>query len=98
LSSRVWFYVPEGTKKIAIYSTGVIPIKIMDPGGNEARAEGNEEGKNLFLVDVPSGDDGECWSFQGFKGWEGLRILNCPSVFAWSEEGMMVPKELRPKP
>ena len=95
LNGRTFFYVPEGTKKIAIYSTGVIPIKVIDPRGEEVIVDANENGENLFLVDVPSGDSGACWSFRGFKGWEGFRILNCPNAFAWSEDGMMVPEDLQ---
>lgn len=97
LSPRTWFYVPPGTEKIAIHSPGVIPIEIFDPDGGIVDVTANDEGENVFLVEVRAGESGKCWSFKKFKAWTGFQLLNCPNVFAWSEEGMMVPEELQKK-
>ena len=93
LSARAWFFVPRGLQKVAVYSPSVIPIRIYDPNGKPVTVERNEQGNPLFLIDVPEGMDGKLWSFDRFKAYSGLKLLNAPSVFSFSKEGMMVPED-----
>lgn len=97
LSGRTYFFVPTGTRKAAIYSPGVIPLKLYDPEGKAVKVDRNERGNALFLIDIPAGQDGKCWSFASFKSWSPIRLLNLPNVFAYSPESMMVPEEIKPK-
>lgn len=95
VSPRIYFYVPEGTKQVAVHSPGVVPIKIFDLKGDLVTVTRNEQGKNVFLIEVEPGQAGQCWSFSYFKAWQPFRLLNCPNVFAYSPAGMMIPAELR---
>ena len=95
LSTRAYFYVPKGLKQVAVYSPGVLPIKIFDPDGKLVKVERNEAGNALFLIDVPAGQDGKAWSFSTFKSYAPLRLLNAPNVFAYSPQGMMVPEDAK---
>lgn len=93
LSKRTYFFVPPGTRRIALHTPGVIPLKLFDPDGSEINDPRNEERRNLLLIDVPEGQDGRTWSFSQFKAWFPLELLNCPNVFAQSPETLLVPEE-----
>lgn len=93
LSPRTYFYVPKGLSAIAVHSPGVIPLKIFKPDGTPVQVERNNQGKNVFLIDVGAGGDGQIWSFSQFKAWQPIRLLNCPNYFAFSPTGMMVPRD-----
>jgi len=95
LSSRAYFYVPRGLTKVAVYNPGVIPIKIFDTEGKRVTVERNEAGNALFLIDVPTGQDGKVWSFAGFKGYSPLRLLNAPNAFSYTPQAMMAPEDAR---
>jgi len=95
LSTRAFFYVPKGLKQVAVYSPGVIPIKIFDPDGEPVKVERNEAGNALFLIDVPAGQDGKAWSFSNFKSYSPLQLLNAPNVFAFSAQTLMKPEDAK---
>lgn len=95
LSTRAYFYVSKGLKQVAVYSPGVIPIRIFDPDGKRVTVERNEAGNALFLIDIPEGQDGKAWSFTYFKSYSALKLLNAPNVFAYSPQGMMVPEDAK---
>jgi len=95
MSGRLFFYVPAGTEQIALHNPGVLPLKIYNPEGDLLEVPANEEHKNMFLVDVPEGQDAKAWSLDQFKGWDPLVLLNCPNNFAWSAEMLMVPVDAR---
>jgi hypothetical protein len=96
LSPRTYFFVPWGTRSVAVYCPDIsLPLILRDPEGRTVTVERNEQKNNLFVIDIPPGMDVRCWSYERFKSWVPLRLLNVPSVFAFSEEGMMVPKEVR---
>ena len=94
LSTRLWFQVPKGLKRLAIACPGVIPIKLFDADGN-AVAHGGEK---FLIVDVPPGQDGRPWSFSGYKSYTPIRFINVPQVMSFFPDTLMVPETLRSEP
>jgi hypothetical protein len=90
LSPRVYFYVPRGLKRIAMYSPGVLPLKFEDGDGNSVDYE--PAGPQIVL-DVPEGQDCRVWSLREFKAWSPIKMLNVPQVFSFHPDTMMVPEE-----
>lgn len=97
LSPRLYFFVPRGQRQVAMYAPSALPIKLSDPDGKPVKVERNEKGNSLFVIDIPEGMDGRCWSFTGLKTWTPPRMLNVPNIFAYAPDGMIVPEEARPK-
>ncbi len=95
LSPRVYFYVPKGLRRMALYVPGVIPVTFTDSNGKEVPYSGDK----LAVIDVPPGEDGKIWSLHGYKSWSSIHMLNLPRVFALSPESLMVPADaLHPSP
>lgn len=91
-SPPVYFLVPKGLRRVAMFAHGSVPIEIHDADGRQVSAPGGR----VVMFDVPSGQDGRVWSFRNFKGWEPVRMLNAPQVFALSRDALLVPRsELR---
>jgi hypothetical protein len=89
LSERLYFYVPKGLRKIALYAPGAIPLKIWDGSGKPVTYQGTK----LIVVDVPEGQDGRAWSCAGYKSYTPIRCLNVPQSFAFFADTLLVPKE-----
>lgn len=92
LSPPVYFLIPKGLRKAAIFAHGAKPIEIHDADGRLVPTQG----RRVVMFDVPPGQDGRVWSFRNYKGWEPVRMLNLPQVFALSPGALLVPSsELR---
>lgn len=90
LNKKVYFYVPVGTKRLAMYCKSVVPVKIFDGDGKEVKYQGT----SLIVADVPQGQDGKIWSLTHHKLYTRSPVmLNVPEVFGFSKETMMIPKE-----
>lgn len=91
--SNVYFYVPKGHQKVAMYA----PI-------NYLRNIINGEGKpvqyvedDFLLIDVPQGQDNSVWALVGYTmpgGNYRPRTYNIPAAFSLFPDTMMVPREL----
>ncbi len=90
INKRIYFYVPKGTSRIALYCKSVTPIKIFDGDGKLREYQGSE----ILTIDVPSGQDGKVWSFSNHKLYTASPLmLNVPMVFGFSRETMMIPEQ-----
>ncbi len=94
LSGPLYFFVPQGLKRVALYCPGVIPVEIRDGAGQ--LVPGPAQGS--IILDVPPGQDGTVWSITRFKSWEHLKLLNVPQAVALTRQTMLVPAEVQPKP
>lgn len=65
--------------------------EIRDPDGRPVPTRGSR----VVMFDVPPGEDGKVWSFRNYKGWEQVRMLNLPQVFALSPGALLVPSSER---
>jgi hypothetical protein len=92
LSPRAYFFVPRGLKRIVLRGE-IIPqyFRLLNADGQEVPVQG----ERLLWVDVPPGQDGHPWSVRGYKSYEPLRLLNCPQVFAFTPETLLIPRECR---
>jgi len=85
---KVYFYVPAGLKKIAMFCESVVPVKIFDSDGKEIKYEGTK----ILVADVPAGQDGKIWTLSHHKLYTPSPVmLNIPAIFGFSKETMMVP-------
>jgi hypothetical protein len=96
-SPRLYFYVPRGLKKIAMwYPTGPLgstPVTILNAEGKEAKLDMRDGGR-MLLITVPPGQDGKVWSLQGSRSPnEPHRMLNVPAAFSFSPDTLMVPED-----
>jgi hypothetical protein len=89
LSPRVYFWVPAGLRKLAMYVPSVNPIELLDGDGHKIAAAGS----GLVVADVPEGQDGRAWSFRNYKSWDSVRMINLPQVFALSPGALIVPED-----
>jgi hypothetical protein len=91
LSPVMFFYVPKGVKKLAFYMpNAAAPVKFRDSKG----ALVVPEGRGVALIPVPEGQDGQIWSMQGLKSWSGITALSTPSVYSFSPQTLMYPRDL----
>jgi len=91
LSPRVYFLVPKGLRRAVFYAQGVVPFDLFDSDGSARKEKVN----GFVAFDVPQDKDGMVWSFAKFKGgWDPIRVMNYPALFAFSAEGLIVPEEV----
>lgn len=90
LSARMYFYVPKGQQKIAFYEAGVIPLTVFDATGEEVDLQGQ---RGVIVLDVPEGQDGQPWSFRGYKSYTPLQMLNLPAGLSYSPDALLVPAD-----
>jgi hypothetical protein len=64
-----------------------VPIEVRDNDGRVVP----QQGDRVLIMDVPAGQDGKVWSLKGYKGWEPIRMLNLPQVFAQSPDALLEP-------
>lgn len=98
LNDPIYFYVPTGETKVALEfaHNATTTVRLYDNTGAERTVTHNTY---LHVCDVPAGQDGKVWSMRGFYPLNSAvkpHFINCPSVFAFSPEQMMVPSELLP--
>ncbi len=88
----LYFYVPEGTDRIGIYTTATSG-EIRTPSGESAldlSKAGDKSGKFLS-VPVPAGTDGKLWKMHHIAGK--VCLLNVPPFLARSAEELVLPAE-----
>jgi hypothetical protein len=88
-SPRIYFWVPAGLRKIAMYVPSVSPIELLDANGLKVQAPGS----GLVVADVPEGQDGRAWSFRRYKSWFPIAMINLPQAFARSPGALLVPED-----
>ncbi len=87
---KVYFYVPTGTKRLAMYCASVVPVKIFDGDGKEI----NYQGTKIIVADVPVNQDGKIWTLSHHKLYTPSPVMfNVPVVFGFSKETMMIPAQ-----
>lgn len=96
-SVKLYFYVPLGETRIVMafnnYPYG--PCNFYDPSGTLVSA--TTDGLGQYTVTVPSGKSGDCWSFDHIQSSAGVTfpyLVNCPALFSFSREQMMIPAGL----
>lgn len=90
-SSNVYFYVPKGRQKVAMYLIAVTKPRFFDGSGQPVEYDGHPS--RQFVLDVPAGQDGKVWSFQNFKGKDQIQPMNLPNAFSLSPDTMLVPED-----
>jgi hypothetical protein len=97
-SPRIYFYVPRGTKKIAMwFPTGdwdkAYTQQVFNPDEEKVPVERHDGGR-LILVKVEPGEDGRAWSLKDVRTPNAPhRMLNVPQAFSFSPETLMVPED-----
>jgi len=87
---KVYFYVPQGTKKIAMFCESVVPVKIYDGDGKEIKYKGTK----VIVADVPDGQDGRVWALSHHKFYTPSPImLNIPRIIGFSKDTMLIPAQ-----
>lgn len=96
---RLYFYVPLGTERLALYAPYVAagPPRFFDPTGEEVKPQLIDGGR-LMLLDVAARHRGGIWSLDRAKAPnEPIRMLNAPQSFAFSAETLLVPQGAKDK-
>lgn len=92
---RIYFYVPEGVERAAIYTDYIdagLP-RFFDPQGMQVQPETYDNG-HLIVIPIPAQDRGRVWSLDQAKMAVGpLRMLNVPNAFAMEPSGLLVPED-----
>ncbi len=97
-SPRLYFYVPPGLRRIAIYfpdgdHAGGFETPVYLPSGERAKVEDRDDGK-LMVVSVPPGLDGKVWSLDRLvQYYFNFETLTVPQAFSLSPEVLMVPSD-----
>ena len=97
-SPRLYFYVPKGLGKIAIFfpngdRAGGFETPFFLPTGERAKIEERDGGK-LVVIPVPAGMDGKVWSLERLvQPYFNFETLNIPQCFSLSPEVLMVPAD-----
>ena len=97
-SPRLYFYVPHGLRKIAIFFPytnrgGGFETPFYLPDGRRAQVEERDGGK-LLVAPVPPGQDGKVWSLDRLvQPYQNFETLNFPQVFSLAPELLLVPSD-----
>ena len=97
-SPRLYFYVPRGLPKIAIYFPNsffacAFETPVYLPNGERAKVESRDGGK-LMVIKVPTGMDGKVWSLDRLvQFYQNFETLTIPQAFSLSPETLMVPRD-----
>lgn len=94
VSPVVYFYVPRGLKKLAMYNTPIAswPATIGRPDGTSFKLQ---QTGPLAFVDIPQGMDGKVWSITRNSASAPVILLNAPTYFAGSANTMLIPEDAR---
>ena len=89
----LYFYVPRGLSKLAVYIGPSASARVFNSAGQEQTPLNTSSG--LVLFDVPAGQDGQVWSMTDVVSpiTQEVRPLNAPSGFAFSPESLLVPQD-----
>ena len=97
---RLYFYVPRGLEKIAIYFPDTdracgFETPVYLPDGSRATIE-SRDGDKLMLIPVPSGQDGKIWALDRIvQPNDPFEMLNVPQAFSLSPETLMRPEDAK---
>jgi len=87
-----YFFVPYGTKKVALYATS-IRQEISDSDGRVLYTDENKPNVSGYIVvDVPQGQDGKAWRIRGIYVGT-VEFINVPPYIALSPDELLVPAE-----
>lgn len=86
--SRLYFFVPKGLFRVAIYTHSAQPITICDPEGNPVKLP---RADRLVVFDVPKGMDGKAWSFTDETSSQEIEFINTPPYLAFFADGLLMP-------
>lgn len=86
--SRLYFYVPAGMRRFAIFTHTAQPITIYDPTGSPVKLP---RANRMVIVEVPKGADGKAWSFTNETSTRDIEMINLPSSFAFHPDGLLIP-------
>jgi hypothetical protein len=95
ISPQLYFYVPKGLKKLAIYNPplNAVPNTLFDAAGNAIDLR--ERTDPLVVIDVPEGMDGKVWSIKRNSTDTAVQLLNAPNFFAFSPDTLLIPEDAR---
>lgn len=96
-SPRVYFYVPRGLRKLAVYQPLPLPenmgIRFFDATGKAATATVHE-GRRIYIVPVPPDHDGQVWAMENVIAPNySIQLLNAPNAFAFFPDTLLVPSD-----
>jgi hypothetical protein len=96
-SPRLYFYVPKGLKKLAIYQPITLPeimeIHFYDAEGRKVKPE-TYDARQIYLVDIPAGQDGKVWSLDNLVAPNSsIEMLNAPQAFSLYPDSLLVPDD-----
>jgi hypothetical protein len=93
-SPRLYFYVPRGLPKIAIYFPNTFYRGALEmPNGQPAKIDSRDGGK-LVVITVPAGMDGKVWFLDGLTQHYGsIETLTIPQAFSLDPDVLMVPSD-----
>jgi hypothetical protein len=86
--SRLYFFVPKGLSRVALYTHSRQPITIYDPNGNAIKLA---RAQRLVVFDVPEGMDGKPWSFTDETSTRDIEMLNVPPYLSFYADGLLIP-------
>lgn len=88
----LYFYVPKGTTVVGGYSSGGSRGLVRDSAGAIRCDFSKLPKQTYFAIDVPAGQDGTLWKFEGCNGRGTL--LNVPPWMATNAENLLLPREV----
>jgi hypothetical protein len=93
-AANQYFYVPSGTQRFVLNAWSAVEPTFYNPQG--AVVSASKYGTNLYVVDVPTGEDGKVWKLAGIKteGSTSAFFTNLPNSFAPTAAQVLVPAEL----
>ncbi|HVF09299.1 MAG TPA: DUF4838 domain-containing protein, partial [Abditibacteriaceae bacterium] len=99
-SPRLYFYVPKGLKKLALYQPHSLPaimeIRFFDPQGRPVKPTTHDD-RRMYLVDIPEGQDGKVWSLDNVVAPnQTVEFLNAPQVLSLDPTSLRVPADALP--
>ena len=86
--SRLYFFVPKGLFRVAIYTHSQQPVTIYDPEGNPIKLS---QTNRLVTFDVPKGMDGRAWAITDETSAQDIELINIPPYLAFFPDGLLMP-------
>ncbi|NLF22392.1 MAG: DUF4838 domain-containing protein [Lentisphaerae bacterium] len=88
----LYFYVPRGTTVVGGYSAGGTRGLLIDGSGNTQCDFSKLPATGYFRVEIPAGEDGKLWKFEGCNGRRAL--LTVPPYLARNAAALLLPREV----
>lgn len=98
--ARLFFFVPGGTPRFIVRSGahGGPTIRVLT-GKGKVVLDVAKSARNEFLIEVPPGEDGAVWTFEGpddVNGVSSVRLIGIPNRMSLSPAQILVPAECLP--